>query len=270
MKLCVVMVNYNNSKLSCDCCDSLLVQQGINDLKIFIVDNNSKEEEKSILIDYTEQHENVECVFLDDNIGYFPAMEKGQTVAYAKKIDYDYMIVANNDLIYEKDFIETLRKQKFADDIMVISPDIVRMDGVHQNPHFVNRVSTMRKFLYHIYYSNWYVALVMDWGLNLFNAQRRTCSKQGYDEAQYIYMGFGACFILTKLYMRIIGHLDTRSFLMGEESLLTQQVHENRGRIYYAPVLKVKHLDSATFKQRPTRFAYECMRQSYKLYKDNL
>lgn len=261
------MVNYNNSQLSCDSCDSLLAQQGIDDITIIVIDNNSKEKEKSVLKDYSEKHENVECLFLDDNIGYFPAMEKGQIQAYAKGIDYDYMIVANNDIIYEKDFIETLRKQKFDDDVMVVSPDIIRMDGVHQNPHFINRISPLRKFLYRFYYSNWYVALFLAWILNIFNIRRHEINKKGYDKEQYIYMGFGACFILTKAYMSQIRLLDTRSFLMGEEKLLSLQLEKVGGKTLYKPILKVNHMDSATFKKMPSRFTYDCECKSYQLYK---
>lgn len=268
MDICVIMVNYNNSKLSCDCCISLLDQQRENNLDIIIVDNNSKKEEKDLLNQFVRNYNNVKSLFLNDNIGYFPAMEKGQRLAYSTGINYDYMIVANNDLIYENDFLIELKKLGLKPDVMVVSPDIVRMDGVHQNPHFINPISPMRKFLYHFFYSNWYVALIMTSILRFFNAKRRDKDKPCFDKAQYIYMGFGACYILTQKYMQEVKFLDTRSFLMGEEQLLTIQIKKHGGKIYYTPNLKVHHMDSATFKQKPNRFAYECERKSYKLYKD--
>lgn len=268
MNVCIIMVNYNNSQLSCNCCDSLLKQRRFVDMTIIVVDNNSKKEEQEILRNYLRGKEQMEGLYLNNNIGYFPAMAKGQELAYSKGIDYDYMIVANNDLIYESDFFENLDLLDLKSDVMVVSPDIIRMDGVHQNPHFINRISFVRKFLYHFYYSNWYVALFMTYILRMLNAKRRDKNKPEFDKAQYIYMGFGACFILTRKYMNKVKLLDTRSFLMGEEQLLTIQVEEYGGKIYYAPTLKVIHMDSATFKQRSNRFAYECERKSYKLYKD--
>lgn len=270
MNVCVIMVNYNNSQLSCNCCDSLLKQQKSAKLSIVVVDNNSRKEEQDILKAYIQGKENVDGLFLPENIGYFPAMAKGQELAYSKNIDFDYMIVANNDLIYEDNFMEILSTLHFEKDVMVVSPDIIRMDGVHQNPHFINRISPLRKFLYRFYYSNWYVALFLAWVLNTFNIRRHEINKAGYDKEQYIYMGFGACFILTKAYMEQIKMLDTRSFLMGEEQLLTLQLEKVGGKTLYKPVLKVNHMDSATFKTMPSRFAYDCECKSYQLYKDYL
>lgn len=270
MNVCVIMVNYNNSQLSCNCCESLLKQQQKANLLIVVVDNNSKKEEITLLKTYTQDKENVEAVFLPDNIGYFPAMAKGQELAYSKGINFDYMIVANNDLIYEDNFLDILSTLSFENDVMVVSPDIIRMDGVHQNPHFINRISPLRKFLYRFYYSNWYLALFLAWLLNAFNMRRHEINKAGFDKEQYIYMGFGACFILTKEYMSKIKMLDSRSFLMGEEQLLTLQVEKENGKILYTPKLVVHHMDSATFKKLPSRFAYDCECKSYKLYKDYL
>lgn len=80
-------------------------------------------------------------------------------------------------------------------------------------------------------------------------------------------MGFGACFILTRAYMSQIRLLDTRSFLMGEEKLLSLQLEKVGGKTLYMPILKVNHMDSATFKKLPSRFAYDCECKSYQLYK---
>lgn len=269
MKVCVVMVNYNNSILSIDCCNSLLTQIGNHELTTIVVDNDSKQEEKQVLRGYLAEHPDIVGLFLKDNIGYFPAMVKGQELAY-KKMEYDYMIVANNDLLYEQNFLEILSRQKFNEKVMVVSPDIIRMDGIHQNPHFVNRITFIRKFLYRFYYTNWYLSLIMTAVLRIFNVKRLDKNKPGYDKEQFIYMGFGACFILTKTYMKEIGILDNRTFLMGEEQLLTIQVEKYNGKILYLPSLRVHHMDSATFRQMPNRFAYECERVSYKLYRDYL
>lgn len=267
MEVCIIMVNFNNSQLSCNCCDSLLNQQSQAKMTIIVVDNNSKKEERDILQKYLRNKNCVEVLYLNENIGYFPAMEKGQELAYSKQIDYDYMIVANNDLIYEDNFMEVLSSLHFEKDVMVVSPDIIRMDGVHQNPHFINRISPMRKFLYRFYYSNWYVALFLAWVLNTFHVRRHEINKKGYDKEQYIYMGFGACFILTRAYMSQIRLLDTRSFLMGEEKLLSLQLEKVGGKTLYKPILKVNHMDSATFKKMPSRFTYDCECKSYQLYK---
>lgn len=268
-RICVIMVNYNNSQLSIDCYKSIVSQKDVVELSIIVVDNNSKVEEKNILKEFQSEHKDFEVLYLDTNIGYFPGMAKGQEYAYSKG-EYDFMIIANNDLIYDSNFFRTLANININIDIMVISPDIVTPEGIHQNPHFINRISTIRRIFYRLYYSNWYISLIFNYLLKLFNSKRSLKNKPGYDKEQYIYLGFGACFILTKSFMKSVGIVDNRSFLMGEEALLRQQVETAKGKILYIPKLKVKHLDSATFKKMPSRFAYDNHRKSYKLYKDSL
>jgi probable rhamnosyl transferase len=268
-RVCVIMVNYNNSQLSIDCYNSLVSQKELVELTVVVSDNNSKVEEKKLLENFQNEHLDFEVVYNPENLGYFSGMVRGQEYAYNKG-EYDYMIVANNDLIYDPNFIKNLISLEVLDDVMVISPDIERMDGVHQNPHFVNRPSKLRNFLYYIYFSNWYVSCCIAKIQSFFNAQRRQKDKPGYKEEQYIYMGFGACFILTELFMKKIKFLDCSSFLMGEEQLLTIQVAEANGKIYYQPSLKVHHLDSATFRTFPSRFAYENMRKAFKIYQGKL
>ncbi len=268
-RICIIIVNYNNSRLSIDCYKSILQQNKSVDFTFVVVDNNSTEKEKNILKEFKTKDSHFDVVFLKDNIGYFPAMAKGQEYAYVKS-DYDYMIIANNDLIFPADFMAKLCGLSEREDVMVISPDIVTKEGLHQNPHFINRISRTRKILYNLYYSNWYVSLLFLHLQRLFNMRRHEKDKPGFDKEQYIYIGFGACFILTKSFMDKIRLVDTRSFLMGEEQLLTQQVENAGGKIKYIPRIMVNHLDSATFKKMPTRFAFENEKKAYKLYKDNL
>ena len=260
------MVNYNNSQLSINCCNSLIPQFKEIDGLIVIVDNDSREEEKELLIDYCNKKDFIDVVFMRNNIGYFPAMAEGQKFAYAKG-EYDYMIIANNDLIYSANFINTLKSMSVSNKVMAISPDIVTLDGIHQNPHFINKITPFRRFLYSIYYSNWYIAQLMHNVLHLTGLVRHEKNKPQYDAEGEIYLGFGACFILTKFYMDKVQLVDTSSFLMGEEMLLKHQIEESGGKIYYYPLLHVKHLDSATFSSNTKKFAYENMQKAYKIYR---
>lgn len=264
---CFIVVNYNNSDLSVSCVKSIFEQSSDN-VDVIVVDNNSTVEEKQVLQEL-ENQSNVDIIYLNENIGYFPALVKGQELAYLK-YDYTYLILANNDLIFGADFVRTLSLLKVESNVMVISPDIVTIDGVHQNPHFVNKLSCLRKFLYSIYYKTYYISLIMNFILNIFSLKRAKKNKPYYDKEQKIYLGFGACFILTRTFMSDVKFVDTRSFLMGEEQLLMRQVEVHKGIIYYIPTLKVTHLDSATFKKMPSRFSYECERRAYQLYRSYL
>ena len=87
-KVCVIMVNYNNSQLSIDCYNSLVSQKKDINLTLIVVDNNSSEKEKNILRAFQTKYMDFEVLYLDSNIGYFPGMAKGQEYAY-KKGEYE-------------------------------------------------------------------------------------------------------------------------------------------------------------------------------------
>lgn len=267
-KICVILVNYQNSQLSIDCCESLLAQQNDSmELTLIIVDNNSSESEVELLRVYEKKNNNVCVVYSSKNLGYFPGMKVGQEKAYSLG-EYDYMILSNNDTLYDESFLALLLGKNYPLNTMVVSPDIITIDGKHQNPLFIKRISRIRKFLYHIYFSNWYVSQIINYIQLKLGASRRAKDKEGWDKEQIIYIGFGACLILTKLFMDKVRFVDDRSFLMGEEQLLMIQVEKAGGCFYYYPNMKVRHLDSATFKKMPSRFSFECMKAGYKLYKD--
>ena len=68
------------------------IDLGTNSIKVVVVDNNSEDRDE---LDKTEFSTNL---YLDSNIGYFPALNKG-----LKNIDLDlfeYVIICNNDLIF--------------------------------------------------------------------------------------------------------------------------------------------------------------------------
>lgn len=266
-KYCFIVVNYNNSRLSISCVKSVL-EQTLDNVDIIIVDNNSAIEEKQILQEL-EMQNNIDIIYLDENIGYFPALVKGQKLAYTK-YNYTYLVLANNDLIFSPDFVVALSKLKLENNVMVVSPDIVTIDGIHQNPHFVHKLSFLRKLLYSLYYRHYNISLIMNFVLNALSLKRAKKNKPDYDKEQKIYLGFGACFILTRFFMSNVKYVDDKSFLMGEEQLLMRQVEVHYGIIYYVPALKVTHLDSATFKKMPSRFSYECEKRAYQLYKHYL
>ena len=91
--IAIITVNYNNAKITNKMLANI-AELNRNDIKVVVVDNNSEDRDE---LDKTEFSTNL---YLDSNIGYFPALNKG-----LKNIDLDlfeYVIICNNDLIFEK------------------------------------------------------------------------------------------------------------------------------------------------------------------------
>ena len=272
MNIALVLVNYNNSILTINCVESIYYQHNFKgEIYIVIVDNNSVFEEKKILSDWNRNNHGklINLLFLDDNIGYFPAINKG-LISVNPLSEYRYTIVGNNDLEFDKSFLKNLDKTIYDENIFVIAPNIIRSDGLHQNPFFINRISILRKIYYKIYYLNYYSAIIIEYLAGAFKLRKIEKDKVSSEVSQYIYMGFGACYILTNSFLEKCGKLKDDVFLFGEEAMLGYQISEKNGKIFYDSSLIVNHIDHSTIKKIPSKRLYHIAKKSYNIYKKYL
>ena len=200
-------------------------------------------------------------------MGYFPALNKGIVSLNLYGRDDFFLVVGNNDLLFPSDFIQSLKALIINEKTFVISPDIITPQGIHQNPHVINRLSFFFLFAYKLYFSSYPVACILTSLGKILGRNRREKSRFGYNKEQIIRMGFGACYIILPRYIQKLGLLDESVFLMGEEALLGNQVYSNGGEILYTPQVKVIHQDHSTFKKMPSIHTYNITKESYKVYK---
>lgn len=269
MKYYLVVVNYNNCNVTMNCLLSTKSLAEGKFSKIVVVDNHSDDSDIGQLKTFIQNNSDlkIELLTLSENIGYFPAINKGITFLNLREQDDFFLVVGNNDLLFPKSFIQSLSKLAFDDSTFVISPDIITPQGIHQNPHVIDRISFFRRFAYNLYFISFHIACFLSFLGNLLGRSRRKKSRYGYDKEQIIRMGFGACYVLLPQYIKRIGLLDESVFLMGEEALLSNQVYSNGGKILYTPCVQVTHLDHSTFKNMPSKRTYNITKESYKVYK---
>ena len=267
-----LFVNYNNSLLTIKCIASLL--DSANDsllINIVIIDNFSSQEEKNILIEYCQNRSPkdniVDIIFLEKNIGYLPAISH----AYISNINYieksDYVIIGNNDLVFDKDFLSVLQHKVFNDDIYVVSPDIINCDNNHQNPQILYRYTGLQLLYLDLYHSSYIMACLISVVGKFIKFRGSQKSKEGYKNSQYISIGYGACYILTRHYIINIGFIPSYLFLMNEENALTDAVLNSNGRIYYDADLIVHHMEHTSINLTPKRKMYRIAQESYKISK---
>src|ERR1700676_135036 len=102
----------------------------------------------------------------------------------------------------------------------VICPDIVTLDGIHQNPHVIERISRIRELVYDIYYSYYYVALLIRRLASLTARFTDRTDETEWSVRRLIYQGHGACYVLGPAFFRNCAELWAPTFLMGEEFFL--------------------------------------------------
>jgi GT2 family glycosyltransferase len=260
MKILIITVNYNNSLLTIALSEN--IRNTFQNYDFYIVDNNSDEYNKSLLM----KIENATVIFNNENAGYFQGINIGLNKTDKKK--YNYIIICNNDILFNDNFYNVLENVSINNDIFVISPRILDMDGYDQNPMIEHRTSKFKIFFYDIYFKNYYFGqiLYMAWKfIKKIFRERKTSNV-----SRRIFMGYGAIYILTTFFFIKNRILDHPPFLMGEETFLAYQISTTGGVIYYDKDLVVYHKDHSSCSKIPPKKLYDITKQSYKKYRDML
>ncbi|PSB83912.1 hypothetical protein C5F63_17810 [Photobacterium damselae subsp. damselae] len=263
----IVMVNYNTSEETIKAIESISnnIIKDYN-VRIIIVDNNSTSYNKLKLNDIIKK-DYVQLIELDENIGYFPALNVGLKCFDNTTFDNVYTIVCNNDLLFNDAFFNDISKRKWKEDIHALAPSVKTINNIYQNPSLIYKPSYIRYLMYSLYYSNYFLGtlILKIWrGLGLgidSNDIKDTEEKE-------IFIGIGAIYILTASFFKNNSELSYPLFLYGEEAFFSKQIHDKNGRILYVPTVEVVHLESVSTKKIPSKFNYELNRKAFKLYKD--
>lgn len=268
MKFGFTFTNYNNSRLSIQAANSIASNRGDCDYEIVLVDNASSKEEREILAAPGALPPHCSVLWNKSNVGYFDGLNIGMAALHERVPQYDAIIIGNNDLVFESAFFDGLKRRS---DILaresVVSPDIITIDGEHQNPHVIHGVSRFRELVWDLYYWNIILSKLIGWaalkGRSLFARK----DHHAYAEEGHIYQGYGACYILTPRFFKVYGHLWSPGFLMGEEFYLARQLSSHGEQMYYTPDIPVHHHDHATMSKLPSRQLWEITRQYHMIYR---
>lgn len=268
MKIGFVFTNYNNSHYTREVIHSISLNDNWSDSFVVIVDNKSASSDVQMLKRIKEDYPSIELILNDENSGYFKGLNIGIKYLRDSYLDLKHIVIGNNDLFFPPDFVNKLYSNiSVFDRFAVISPDLITLDGVHQNPHVIEKISKVRELIYDIYYTNYYFSVVIGYLAKVTRSFTDRKDEEQFEIAQTIYQGYGACYILGPLFFKNFDLLDAPTFLMGEELFLSKQLERNGLKIYYEPFFIVNHHDHATMGKLPTLKLWEISRDSHKVYR---
>ena len=266
-----VTVNYNgyeHTELFIQSVNSIKVQE--NDIvDIIVVDNFSDKKDIFKHEKLIEEYKNVLFIKSKQNLGYFGGMNLG--LDKIKNKVQKTILICNNDLTFDNQFLINYKDINFASDIFLIAPNIITKEGRQQNPHVLDRVSKFEIFQNDIYFSNYYIGNLVK---ILFSFVKRKKEKEEKFIKNYpqrvIKRGIGACYILTENFLSKFDTLDNKVFLWGEEAVLTHQIEQYGGKTLYTPTLKIIHHESASVNTIQSKKRYQILQKSYRAYRDYL
>jgi GT2 family glycosyltransferase len=237
-------------------------------LNIIIVDNNSDIKDLIKMEKEFEYSNSVKIIRNKTNLGYFKGLNVGIANVSKKKKDV-LIVIGNNDILFKKDFLVELSITNYSKDTFVLAPNIITLDGYHQNPQVVIKQSELKKILLKLYFTNYYIGKI----LTYIALGRMKITKYqdnlNWNREMFIRQGNGACYILTENFFGPYNKLDDRVFLWGEEALLASQVFSANGKILYKPSIVVYHqkkLKNTLLKQNMSKEEHRIMERSYRIY----
>lgn len=268
MQIGFVLTNYNNSILTRNAVESIRLNESGRDAFIVIVDNKSDEINIELLKNIKDDFINIHLIFNDENIGYFKGLNKGIEYLRNYHNDIDHIVIGNNDLIFPKYFINSIYNNlRIFELYAVISPDIITLEGVHQNPHVIAKISKFREVIYDLYYLDYRLSVIITYIAKITRNISDRKDEEQYNIAQTIYQGYGACYILGPLFFKHFDLLWAPTFLMGEELFLSKQLESKKLKIYYEPSILVNHHDHQTICKMPGKKYWEFSRDAHKVYR---
>jgi GT2 family glycosyltransferase len=272
VKVGFVCTNYNNSSFTREAIASLRAGTRWQDVEVVVVDNRSREEEVAALRAMTDGVANVTLILNPENVGYFPGLNIGIRHLRQAHPEIEHVVVGNNDLVFPPDFVEKVqRSQDLFDRWAVIAPDLVTLDGSHQNPHVLYPFGPLRWLLWELYYLSYPGALFMlktakALGKMAMRTERAPDSEL-FKTPRPILMGIGACYLLGPLFFRHFEGLCAPTFLMAEEAFLSEQLKTVGQQPYYDPRFSISHHDHGTMDTLPGRWVWNVSRDGYRMYR---
>jgi len=268
MKIGYVCTNYNNSSFTQEAVRSFL-NNGAHEYRVVIVDNHSDPENVRLLETLPREFESVELILNRENKGYFRGLNDGIRHLRRHHPEFQHLAVGNNDLVFPADFADSVdRCEQVFSRYAVVSPDIVTLDGVHQNPHVIKKIGRSRELIYDLYYLNYYLAMALR---RLSKWTQRFTSRSDTTQhriAQEINQGHGACYLLGPEFFRHFEELWAPSFLMHEEFFLNKQLADKGLCIYYEPSIKVSHHWHAAIDKVPAKGIWRAAKDTHKIVRE--
>jgi GT2 family glycosyltransferase len=218
-RVSVVIINWNGWKDTLECLESLF-DVNYSNYDVVVVDNNSHDDSVIQIKDYAPNKE-LKLIENEKNYGFAEGNNIG--IKYALKyFKPDYILLLNNDIVVDKDFLKELVNIGKSDDkIGILGPKI----------YFYDKPDVI-----------WSAGCKISWklGRGLHIGIGQTDHGQ-YDNPKKVEYISGSAFLIKKGVINKIGLMDKKYFLYFEESDWTLRANQAGYKSLYVPNAKVWH-----------------------------
>lgn len=129
-KIAVLVINYNGQVFLRDCFDSLLSLDNANCADIYLLDNNSQDDSRSLT---EKNYKGIEIINTGANLGFSGAYNYAHNKLEESGKKYDYYFILNNDTVCWSKDIYTKTFRLFSDQkVGIVAPTLIDKNGMIQ------------------------------------------------------------------------------------------------------------------------------------------
>lgn len=237
MKIFVIILNWNNKDLTLACLQSLqkIKFPPRSQISYLVIDNGSTDDSIKVI---KKAFPKVFILENKKNLGYAEGNNKG--MEYALKKGADYLLVLNNDIEMDEDFlvqlIKVADKEKKAG---LFSPKIYFAPGYELHKKRYQKEERGKVI--------WYAGGIIDWD-NVLSPHRGVdeVDKGQFDKVIEVDYASGSCLLIKKEVLEEIGLFDSKLCMYWEDTDLSQRARRAGWRVLYVPKAKIWHKVSSS------------------------
>ncbi len=227
----IAIINYNQYEKTIDCVNSVFETARGIDYKIYLLDNCSPNGSFDILRREYGENPIVDCFQSEKNLGY----ARGNNLCIEKALadGCDYILISNNDIVFEKGAINLLLRDIKSRDCLLIGPALKTPAGKYQISVKPFAPSFKEYVFSETYFSN-------------FDRKKKYKSRFFPHEFSYVYWVSGAVFMADIKLFEKIGFFDPATFLYFEEYIISEKAKRAGLKLGFEPTASVIHYHGAS------------------------
>ena len=216
-KVTIAILNYNGKKYLKNCFNSIKKIDYPN-YEVVLIDNNSGDDSIAYV---KEKFHFVKIFSFRENLGFAKAYNNA-----ISKIDSQYILILNNDVIVEKSFLSPLILKMLEDDAnAVVGCKILMMKKSKNIAHAGGKITVIGS------------GIDRGW-MN---------DKKKFNDKQYVGFCCGACFLVKKSAYEVVNGFDNDYFAYNEDVDLCWRLWLKGYKIVYEPTSNIQHICSGSW-----------------------
>ncbi len=251
MKIDILYVNYNSSKILLDSISSVLDTKDDYGKLIYVWDNNSDDNFRQIKSEFPSIYQ----YNSKTNVGFAKGINQ-----LLKKSNSPYVVFVNPDTIIPKTFfINLIDFLNNNSEIGVVGPKILNPDGTLQGSarRFPNPMTSL-------FGRN--SPLTKLFPNNSITAKNIITTKAEINKPTEVDWVSGACMVMRRDVIEAVGGFDERFFLYWEDADLCRRIRRKGHKIIYYPYCEIIHCVGESSNTRPVFANYQFHKSCYRLY----